>query len=52
MWRRIRPERWWGIAWLPHFWIIAALSLALAWSVRRDVLQLRRSREDKGGAQV
>ncbi|MHC4198988.1 MAG: WD40 repeat domain-containing protein [Planctomycetota bacterium] len=50
LWRRTRPEWWWGIAWLPHFWLIAALALALAWSARRDMLQLRKSREDKSGA--
>jgi len=51
-WRVVRPPEWWGVLWLPHFWLIAALSLVLAWSVRRDMVQLARSREHKGGAQV
>lgn len=39
--RRVRPEWWWGILWLWHFWVIAALSFALAWSVWRDRRELR-----------
>jgi hypothetical protein len=34
--RRIRPEAWWGVAWLPFFWGTLVLSAALVWSVRRD----------------
>jgi hypothetical protein len=31
-----RPEYWWGVAWLPEFWLTALLAGALAWSVWRD----------------
>ena len=31
-----RPELWWGIAWLPEFWLALLLFGALIWSVRRD----------------
>jgi hypothetical protein len=31
-----RPEPWWGIAWLPEFWLTALFAAALAWSVWRD----------------
>jgi hypothetical protein len=40
--RRIRPERWWGVFWLPHLYVIAALASALAWSGWRDLRRLRR----------
>ena len=36
IWQRRRPERWWGLAWLPEFWLTVFLSSALIWSVRRD----------------
>lgn len=42
IWRCIRPEWWWGVFALWHFWLIAVLSLALAVSIRRDVRSLRR----------
>jgi WD40 repeat protein len=42
--RRVRPEWWWGVAWLWHFWVIAALVVALAVSIRRDVGIMRRGR--------
>jgi len=43
--RRIRPEWWWGVFWLWHFWVIVALGVALAASIRRDVRIMRRERE-------
>ncbi|MCY3018476.1 MAG: hypothetical protein NTW87_05530 [Planctomycetota bacterium] len=35
-WIRIRPEWWWGVAWLPEFWLTAVFAVAFAWSVLRD----------------
>ncbi|MHC5054147.1 MAG: WD40 repeat domain-containing protein [Planctomycetota bacterium] len=43
VWRRVRPERWWGVLWLWHFWVIVALGVALAWSGWRDLRRLRRT---------
>jgi WD40 repeat protein len=40
--RRIRSERWWGVFFLPHLYLIIALALAVAWSGWRDVKRLRR----------
>ena len=45
VWRRLRPEQWWGIFALYHFWLIVALSVAFAWSLWRDVRSLRRRQE-------
>ncbi|MHC4504347.1 MAG: WD40 repeat domain-containing protein [Planctomycetota bacterium] len=42
--RRIRPEYWWGVFWLWHLWVIAALVIALAVSIRRDARIMRRER--------
>ncbi|MHC4247736.1 MAG: WD40 repeat domain-containing protein [Planctomycetota bacterium] len=39
--RRIRPEEWWGVFWLPHLWLIVALGAALAWSGWRDIRRMR-----------
>jgi len=36
LWRRHRPEPWWGLAWLPEFWITLVLTGGLLWSLRRD----------------
>ncbi|HEY3323325.1 MAG TPA: hypothetical protein VGP72_22915 [Planctomycetota bacterium] len=33
---RRRPEYWWGIAWLPEFWMTLVFSVGLFWSVWRD----------------
>jgi WD40 repeat protein len=35
-WARRRPEYWWGVAWLPEFWLTILFAGGLAWSVRRD----------------
>ena len=40
--RRIRPEQWWGVFYLWHFWLIVVLSIALVASIRHDVRSLRR----------
>ncbi|MHC5054703.1 MAG: WD40 repeat domain-containing protein [Planctomycetota bacterium] len=39
--RRIRPEQWWGVLALWHFWLIVALGGALAWSGWRDTKRMR-----------
>jgi WD40 repeat protein len=44
LWRRIRPEWWWGVFCLWHFWVVVALSVALAFSVWKDVRDFRRAR--------
>jgi hypothetical protein len=36
LWRLSRPDAWWGVAWLPEFWLTALLSCAFAWSLWRD----------------
>ena len=36
VWRRRRPEYWWGVAWLPEFWLTVLFAGALGWSVWRD----------------
>ncbi|HEY3321739.1 MAG TPA: WD40 repeat domain-containing protein [Planctomycetota bacterium] len=33
---RRRPEQWWGVAWLPEFWLTIVFSGGLVWSVWRD----------------
>jgi WD40 repeat protein len=35
-WFRRRPEWWWGVAWLPEFWLTVLFAGALGWSLRRD----------------
>jgi hypothetical protein len=35
-WNRRRPEHWWGLAWLPEFWLTVAFAVAFVWSVWRD----------------
>ena len=37
LWRRHRPEWWWGVFWLPASWTSLVLAVALAWSVRRGL---------------
>ena len=36
IWRRHRPEWWWGLAWLPEFWVTLVCAVAFGWSVRRE----------------
>ena len=36
IWVRNHPEQWWGVAWLPEFWLTLAISVGLGWSVWRD----------------
>jgi WD40 repeat protein len=42
LYRRRRPEWWWGVFWLWEFWLTAAFAGALAWSVVADRRALRR----------
>jgi|GEM_PF-4885744 len=35
VWQRRRPEQWWGLAWLPEFWLTFFFAAGLIWSVRR-----------------
>jgi hypothetical protein len=37
---RRRPEYWWGLAWLPEFWLSLVFSGAFIWSVWRDRREL------------
>jgi hypothetical protein len=39
--RRVRPEEWWGVVALWHFWLIVAIGGALAWSGWRDIKRMR-----------
>lgn len=39
--KRNRPEQWWGVAWLPEFWLTVVFGIALIWSLRRDWKTLR-----------
>jgi len=36
VWRRRRPEWWWGVFWLWEFWLTVAFAGVFAWSVWRD----------------
>ena len=38
IWERHHPEYWWGLAWLPEFWLTLALGVGLVWSIRRERL--------------
>ena len=39
---RRRPEYWYGVAWLPEFWLTVVLGVGLVWSVWRDWTRLVR----------
>lgn len=32
----VRPEEWWGIAWLVEFWVAVLVLISFLWSIRRD----------------
>ena len=36
IWKRRRPEYWWGVAWLPEFWLTVLLGVGLMFSLWRD----------------
>ena len=40
IWQRRRPEWWWGVFWMPQFWAATLLTVAFAWSLRRDYKRL------------
>ena len=41
VWRRTRPDRWWGVFWLGEFWMTAAFAMLLCWSILGDRRALR-----------
>ena len=43
VWRRRRPEWWWGVFWLREFWLTAAFAAIFVWSVVRDRRRLART---------
>ncbi len=45
VWRRRRPEWWWGVFYLPEFWLTAAFAGLFVWSVVRDRRSLRKKGE-------
>jgi len=44
-WRRRRPEWWWGVAWLPEFWLTLVFGAGLAWSLVGDRRRFREGQE-------
>jgi WD40 repeat protein len=36
IWRRTRPEWWWGIFYMLEFWFSAGFAVALVWSLLAD----------------
>ena len=42
VWRRVRPEWWYGVFWLPQFWFAALFAVGFAWSLLRDYKKLMR----------
>lgn len=36
IWKRYRPEYWWGLVCLPEFWLTTVFAVAFVWSLRRD----------------
>jgi hypothetical protein len=48
IYHRRRPEYWWGLAWLPEFWLALIFSGAFIWSVRRDRRELYRRNGEVG----
>ena len=42
IWRRRRPEWWWGVFWLPQFWFTVLFAVGFVWSLRRDYKRLMR----------
>ena len=41
IWHRRRPEYWYGIFYLPTFWLTAGFGLGLVWSLWKDRKTLR-----------
>lgn len=44
VWRKHHPEQWWGVTWLPEFWLTVVLSFGLLWSVWGDQTKFRSAR--------
>ncbi len=36
IWRQRHPDQWWGVAYLPEFWMTLFFFWLLTWSIRRD----------------
>ena len=36
LWRRSRPEWWWGSMWMPSFWLMLLCFSAFVWSIKKD----------------
>jgi len=49
IWRRRRPEWWWGVFYLWELWLTVVFAGLLIWSVMRDRKSLRRVRGPAGG---
>ena len=48
IYRRRRPEWWWGIFWLKEFWLTVVFAGVFVWSVVRDRQLLARASERTG----
>ena len=48
IWHRRRPEYWWGLAWLPEFWLTAVFTILLIISLLRDRRRFWQEREVEG----
>jgi WD40 repeat protein len=49
---RVRPEQWWGLAWLPEFWIAILLLMTLGWSLWRDRRLFRKRAGSAASSQI
>ena len=49
VWSCNRPFYWWGVAWLPEFWLTVLFAGALGWSVWRDGRMTRKKSEAATG---
>jgi len=43
IWRRRRPEAWWGIAWMPELWLTLLTATGLVWGTCLDWRSLRKA---------
>ncbi len=41
LWHNRRPEQWYGVFWLPEFWLTVVLGVGLLWSLWRDRTAMR-----------
>jgi hypothetical protein len=52
VWHRRRPEQWWGILWLPAFWMAVAAAGVFAVALSLDVRYVRRMTRGQGEPQA